>query len=468
MRVESWDEPGAILLVSCYELGHQPLGLAWPAAFLERAGFKPECLDTSVEGLDPDRIRRARFVAIAAPMHTALRLGFRAASHIRRLNPGCRICFFGLYASLNAEYLLEHEADFVIGGEFEEPLVRLLETLRDGQPADGQGIGTRGHPARPFLKRISFPVPSRQALPALSKYAALDHNGTRTLAGYVEASRGCLHTCLHCPITPIYGGRFFVVPQEIVLEDIGRLQAAGVRHVTFGDPDFLNGPKHSLQIVKALHEQYPELTFDFTAKIEHLIRYRSLVPRFGDCGCLFIVSAVESLSDRVLANLEKGHTRADVFKALRIVREAGIILRPSLVPFTPWTTLEDYLDLVESIEDEGLVDCIDTIQYAVRLLVPPGSALLSRPYMQSALAGLNAGQFICEWNHPDPRMDRLHREISLAAERAAAESLDAWSAFALIKERVYEACGREVPGMLHAPVRPPSGSAVRLTEPWFC
>src|SRR5437667_7738206 len=118
-----------VLLISCYSLGHQPLGIAWPKAFLERAGFAPDSLDPAVEPWDDAKVRRAKLVAIAVPMHTALRLGVRTAERIRRANPQCRIVFHGLYALLNAEYLLAGIADYVFGGEFEESFVELVEQL---------------------------------------------------------------------------------------------------------------------------------------------------------------------------------------------------------------------------------------------------------------------------------------------------------------------------------------------------
>src|SRR5205807_1822812 len=114
------------------------------------------------------------------------------------------------------------------------------------------GVSGRNRPAAPVLDRLRFVVPSRVALPALAEYARIERGGKRDLAGYVEASRGCLHECLHCPIPPVYGGRFFVVPRQVVLEDIRRLVGAGATHITFGDPDFLNGPGHSLGVARAL------------------------------------------------------------------------------------------------------------------------------------------------------------------------------------------------------------------------
>src|SRR5262249_24642990 len=122
-RAMNMRSPGAVLLISCYELGHQPLGAALPLAFLERAGFAPAALDIAVEKFNADKVARARFVGISVPMHTALRLGVSVAERIREINPAATLCFYGLYAALNADYLLEHGADFCIGGEFETPLV---------------------------------------------------------------------------------------------------------------------------------------------------------------------------------------------------------------------------------------------------------------------------------------------------------------------------------------------------------
>jgi radical SAM superfamily enzyme YgiQ (UPF0313 family) len=467
-RVESpWREPGAVLLVSCYELGHQPFAVASPLGFLERAGYAPSALDIAVERLDAERVRRARLVGISVPMHTALRLGVRAAERIHEINPGCHISFYGLYALLNAEYLLDHVADSVIGGEFESALAALVREMEAGGAGQVEGVARRGRPARAVLKRLPFAPPSRSGLPPLKKYARLERDGARDLVGYVEASRGCLHHCLHCPIPPVYGGRFFVLPREIVLEDIRRLVRAGATHITFGDPDFLNGPGHSLAVARAMHAEFPRLTFDFTAKVEHILRRRQLFPELGRLGSAFVVSAVESLSDTVLANLEKGHTRADVGEALRIVRDAGIAFRPTWVAFTPWTTTGDYLEMLAFVERERLIDHVDPVQYSIRLLVPPGSLLLRSPAMKPYLGPLVPDAFYYEWSHPDCRMDELHREVSALVEAAARASEDPGVTFCRIGRLAERAAGVE-PTAASIPLAPERLRPPRLTEPWFC
>ena len=485
--------PGAILLISCYELGHQPIGLASPLGFLERAGYTPDVMDIAVEHLDVEKAARAEFVGICVPMHTALRLGVHVATRLRKINPTCHICFYGLYASLNAAYLLKHHADFVIGGEYETMLIELVDSIADETYIEIEGVLRRedieplqeNPQSKPVLRplparagvykprkdssSVPLAVPSRKQLLPLDRYAHLEQDGVAYPAGYVEASRGCKHLCLHCPIPPVYEGKFSVVPKEVVLEDIRAQVEAGAAHITFGDPDFLNGPTHALRIVQATREAFPNLTFDCTTKIEHLLKHRSILRELRDCGCIFIVSAVESLNDTVLENLQKGHTRADVFSVIDLLKEIGIALRPSLVPFTPWETLDSYLHIFDCIENKGLIDYIDPVQYTIRLLVPPGSSLLPQPSIQPYLGALDRESFSYRWTHPDPRMDELHKAVTVAVESASQIGEDAFVTFHRLRNLTYAALGREESSIAFPlNFEPNRKRPPRLTEDWFC
>jgi hypothetical protein len=252
-----------------------------------------------------------------------------------------------------------------------------------------------------------------------------------------------------------------------VLADVRQLVGAGARHVTFGDPDFLNGPRHAMTVARALHQEFPDLTFDFTAKVEHLLRHRALLPELAALGAIFVVSAVESLSDTVLANLAKGHTRADVTTVLGAVRAAGIAFRPTWVPFTPWATLEDYRELLAFIADEGLIDHVDAVQYSIRLLVPPGSLLLDSLAMRPHLGPLVEDGFYYRWTHPDPRVDQLQEAVGRTVAEAADRREDPAVTFARIR-----ALADATAGLAARPAPPPPASdrvrPPRLTEPWFC
>ncbi|HKZ07930.1 MAG TPA: CUAEP/CCAEP-tail radical SAM protein [Methylomirabilota bacterium] len=459
---------GAILLIACYELGHQPLAVAWPAAALEARGFAPAVLDVSVEPLDAEKVKRAQLVAISVPMHTALRVGLGVAERVRRLNPACHIAFYGLYATLNGDYLLAHGADSVIGGEVEAPLVALAEALQTGAAGPVAGVRRAGESMGPHIARPALPRPSRTALPSLKTYARLERDGGQSLVGYVEASRGCKHLCRHCPIPPVYGGRFFVVPATTVLADVRQQVEAGAAHITFGDPDFLNGPGHAIEVARTLHREFPALTWDFTAKVEHLLRRRDLLPELGALGCLFVVSAVESLSPTVLDHLAKGHTRADVDAALAALRGAGIAMRPTWVAFTPWTTAADYAEMLDWVEANQMVDLVDPVQYSLRLLVPPGSLLVEHPGMRPHLGRLVDADFSYEWVHPDPRMDALQARVAALIAEAAPRAEDAAVTFDRVRGLAAEAVGAAAPAPVAPRLAPDRRRPPRLTEPWFC
>lgn len=425
---------GEILVVSCYELGRQPAGAAAAVAALEQAGFAPAVQDVSVEKLSSESLRKARLVAISVPMHTALQLGVRVAARAREENPGARVGFFGLYAQLNREHLMARHGDFALGESAAD-----LVALARGGASDGAALPRAGDAT----------VPSRASLPPLERYAKLSWGGVEKLVASVEASRGCKHLCKHCPIVPVYGGKFVAVPAEAVLADVAQQVERGAAHVSFGDPDFLNGPTHALRIARELHARWPLLSFDATIKIEHLLQHRKLLPELVRCGLLFVVSAVESLSDRVLRALDKGHTAADVPVALRAVREAGAELRPTLLPYTPWARLEDIGALFEFALEHDLVEAIDPVQYTLRLLLPPGSLLLrdAGPWLR----GFDEAAFAWRWEHPDPRVDELWSRSAQAAQKGA--GFDELLALASPRPRRTAKKPRPVP---------------RLTEPWFC
>src|SRR5579864_2065452 len=112
-----------VLLVSTYELGRQPFGLASPAAWLAARRHRVVCLDLSIESPSADTVRDAELIAFYLPMHTATRLAAIAMGKFQRLNPGAHFCCYGLYAALNESYLRKLGVRTILGGEFEAGLV---------------------------------------------------------------------------------------------------------------------------------------------------------------------------------------------------------------------------------------------------------------------------------------------------------------------------------------------------------
>lgn len=451
-------EGGArVLLISTYELGHQPLGLAAAAAALRAAGHDVRTLDVAVEPLAAAAIRGVDLVAISVPMHTAARIGLQVADAIRQAHISARIVCFGLYASPLAEHLGRHDIE-VIGGEYEAGLVEVAAQVA-AQTADAiPGAG-----AVPSLARQHYLVPDRRGLPALSEYARVRRADGEHLAGYVEATRGCAHTCEHCPITPVYGGALRLVQRETVLADIAQQVEAGAVHITFGDPDFLNAVPHSLAILNDAHARWPALSYDVTVKVEHLIEHAAMLPRLHEAGVLWITSAFESCNDRILERLDKGHTLPDMRHALDLTRAAGLAVRPTWVAFTPWTTIADVVEMFDFIAEQGLQRAVQPVQYGLRLLLPPGSPLNDVLAAEGRLGPFEEGLLTYTWRSLDPRVDALQARLASMAEAAAEASEDEAVTFQRARTAVYDAAGRPAPVPSHAGPDVPG-----LTESWFC
>jgi radical SAM superfamily enzyme YgiQ (UPF0313 family) len=454
-----------VLLISTYELGHQPLHVASPAATLRRAGHEVRCLDLSVQPWEPDALDWAQAVGFSVPMHTAMRLAINAARRVRREHPRLPICFYGLYAPVSRELVSTELAGRAIAGEYEPALVAWASELASPAapaPACEQPIIQ--------LQRGNFDLPARELLPPLERYARLAVNGEERLVGYVEASHGCVHRCRHCPVPAVYDGRIRIVQADTVLRDIERLVAMGARHITFGDPDFLNGRRHSLAIVRTLHERFPRLTFDCTTKVEHVLEHADVWGELAGAGCLFVVSALESVNDEILNRLDKGHTTEQAVLAIELLREHGIETRPSFMPFTPWTTPADVLDILDFVVAHDLVDNVDAVQYTIRLLVPEGSLLLEREDLREHLGPYDAERLSYPWRSADPAADQLHGRLSALVEQSTAAQEPIGPVFSDIRAAVREAAGETPDGVSGCETLPicSTEGRPRLTEPWFC
>jgi radical SAM superfamily enzyme YgiQ (UPF0313 family) len=416
-----------------------------------------------VEPWDPGALEWAQAVGFSVPMHTAMRLALTAGRRVRREHPGLPICFYGLCATVSRELVEGELAARVIAGEYEPALMAWVDELS----ASRAPAPTVDRPII-HLQRGTFELPARELLPGLEQYARLAIGGEERLVGYVEASHGCVHRCRHCPVPTVYDGRIRVVGAETVLQDIERLAGMGARHLTFGDPDFLNGWRHSLAIVRALHERCPELTFDCTTKVEHVLEYPGIWEEMAACGCLFVICALESVNEEILVRLDKGHTTAEAVLALDLLREHGIETRPSFMPFTPWTTPRDVLEIVDFVAAHDLVANVDPVQYTIRLLVPEGSLLLEREDLREHLGPYEPERLSYPWRSADPAADRLKGRLSALVQQSAAAQDATGLTFARIRAAVREATGEpNVPEPEASPMGSTEGRP-RLTEPWFC
>ena len=454
-----------LVLISTYELGRQPFGLASAAAWLRAAGAGVTCVDLSRETLPEDAARAADLVAFYVPMHTATRLAVASLPAVRGLNPKAHLCFYGLYAPVNEPYLLGLGVETVLGGEFEEGLRSLAERLnaknaREGKEGQQEPVIS--------LARQKFITPDRAGMVGLEKYARLVMpSGEARTVGYTEASRGCKHLCRHCPIVPVYNGTFRIVDREVVIADIRQQVSVGAQHITFGDPDFFNGIGHAIPLVEALHREFPKVTYDVTIKVEHLLKHSECLAKLRDTGCLFVTSAVESIDDSVLRRLEKNHSRADFLRVIEMFREINLVLQPTFVPFTPWTTIEGYCELLEVLREQELAGSMAPIQLAIRLLIPAASRLLELDEIRQSVATFDEAALVYPWKHADPRVDHLCEQIQGIVHSGEKMKRNRAEIFERIEDAAF---GIANGGITRSalPALPSRAAIPHLNEPWYC
>jgi hypothetical protein len=216
--------------------------------------------------------------------------------------------------------------------------------------------------------------------------------------------------------------------------------------------------------VRGFAREFPDVTYDVTIKVEHLLRHAAMLPLLRETGCAFVTTAVESVDNAVLDKLEKGHTLEDFERVVGLCRDAQVPLAPTFLPFTPWTTLRGYLDFLHVIDCLDLVEHVSPIQLAIRLLIPQGSRMLELEDIRRVVGGFDAQSLTYPWKHGDPAVDALQGElaalvgVTLSSPRAQVFA-KAWD---LAHDRAGMRATRRQPPLV-------SRSAIPyLNEPWYC
>ena len=451
----SYNLPVRLLLVSTYELGHQPVHLASAASALRAAGIEVAVVDLSVEALSARDLESIDAIAFSVPMHTAMRLAARAADEIRSGYPAMPMAFYGLYAVVGSGHAVRSLKASAFAGEYLDDLVGWALAIHGGAAPGNEVSVAMGRPRAL--------VPDRSGLPGHEEYARLEWQGSARLAAAVEASHGCRHRCRHCPIPVLYDGRLRVVGAEPVLADISALASSGVEHVTFADPDFFNAPRYSIDLLRQAHQAHPELTFDVTVKVEHILNHREMWDEMAELGVIFVTSAFESVDEQTLVVLDKGHTVADMGEAVEVTRTAGVHLRPTWLPFLPWTRPSDLADLARFLDLHDLWPATDPVQLSIRLLIPEGSLLEAHPAVEPHLIGYDGPSLIWRWDFADPTTEVLQKQLDAIAAEGSDCGAESFETLDEMRSAIAVASGADL-----GPLAPFNASVPRLTESWFC
>ncbi|MFW8635312.1 arsinothricin biosynthesis radical SAM protein ArsL [Cribrihabitans pelagius] len=401
------------ILVSIFEGGYQPLNALTGLAALRNAGHDTDFLDAYVEGYDIERLKAYDTIIFPVPLYDSLNSAIQLSRELDAAGCTAEKVMFGQYATINASYLSGRYADHVVSGEWEVPLVSLMNRKAGGQEPV---VNVFSHAASPeqtlqMLKlRGTMAKPLRQAAPHLSKYPQphlTNLMGEEKIVGGLELTRGCHHKCTYCSVYSAYDGKVLLGDVDQIIEDIDVLVEQGMEHMTFIDAEFFNATRRSFDALARIHKRHPGLTFDFTTRVDHILENRDRLGELREHGVRVITSALEFPKEEVLQQVRKEVTVEDLKESVRLVQDSGIVLNPTFIMFNPWVGLEDFPRFHDFLVETGMEDAVDPVQYETRLHLYKGSPLLKNDSIRALR--LEEQEFHYDWFHPDPRVDELFR-----------------------------------------------------------
>ena len=432
-----------VLLVSTYELGAQPLGLAWPAAELTRAGHEVRSVDLAVEPWPAADVGWAEAVAFSVPMHTALRLALAAIDRLRARAPACRS------PSTACTPRWRPQPAPLARATSRSP-ARPAPPSRAGWRGTARWVAPRwpstsgGHGPQAWTVSCSrVGAPRSRGLPPLSRH------GRRRAAR--RDGRG--EPGLQPPLPALPGPRRLqraVAPvgAEAVLADVDGLVAAGAGHVRFADPDFLNRPAHALRVAVGPPRPAPRR---HVRRDDKVLRVPAAPPRRRRR-----TRGPRDRSSRLGLRVDERHRAGPAGQGPHGGRRRPCRRRAArggrrdpapLLPFTPWTCRQDLVDIVDFVAAFDLVANVDPVQYSIRLLIPPGSLLLEAddPVLAGRLQEFDAALLGYRWSAEDPLLDELQAELAALTERAAETAEPAAATYAAVRALVFARLGRRDP-----------------------
>lgn len=404
------------LVVSPFEGGYQPITALSAFTALRNAGYENTLFhDAYVDGLPEDLFDDVDVVAISVPLFDALMAGLKLSEMVRAKNSTAKIVFFGQYATLNAARLPGKYGDYAVVGEWEQPLVNLARHFTTGEVLDKIGLvnardAAAGLIPHPYIARNKITVADRSVAPPLYKYPQPHVEkllGVKSpVVGGVESTRGCHHKCTYCSVYAAYDGKVIPISDDIVFSEVRYLMSQGMTHLTFTDAEFFNSKSQGIRILRALHSEFPQLTYDFTTRIDHILEHEEALREMKELGVRFITSALEFPTQIVLDVVAKDISIADIELAINKLRNIGIRLNPTFIMFNPWVNRDDIVAFKDFIKRNELEDVVDAIQYETRLHLYKGSPLLLRA--STANLELTEFEFHYDWKHPDPMVDEMY------------------------------------------------------------
>jgi radical SAM superfamily enzyme YgiQ (UPF0313 family) len=358
-----------------------PLGLSYLAGPLERSGHRLRVLDLCFE----EEVARAVGAALAEFATGAVVISIRNIDNVTY--PGSRSYLAGVkevvdlcagratvilggsgFSLMPVQLLAELGGDFGVVGEGEEVLPELIERLERGDSDISlPGVLARGsatYPPAAFVTAIGQPD---RGLFSVARYHS--EGGMANL----QTKRGCPFSCIYCNYPLLEGNRIRLRPiPEIVAEISSLIDHHGVSYLYFVDDIFNYPPEFAEDLCRGMVRE--KLAVNWSAFVNPGFVSASLLEAMAAAGCDAIEFGSESGSDRMLANLGKSFSVADIRSASRLCRDAGVDFAHYMLfggPGECEETIDETFALADQLDADAFI-----AMTGIRIF--PGTALYRR------------------------------------------------------------------------------------------
>ncbi len=403
-------------------LGGWPnLGIGYLSALIEKAGHDSLPIDWSGDsttvGELVEQIKAAQPILVGFSLSNVnLELSRQIIVALRRVYSG-PIVVGGYTATFHAADLLRrwNEIDYVVLREGEEAVVRLLEHLQGTTPLNEvPNLAYRNGPdvitTRPALPTNvqEIPWPERH-WPQVGKFTP------------ILSRRGCAYGCTICSIHNFYKtkSRFpvrFRTPEDVVAELAYCHEKEKEKPFSFYDDNFglrtSEEKRWTERFIKELSRRDLQIKFYVETRVRDVIGAPELIAGLGEVGLTMVSLGAESLLPRQLKLYAKGHTPADVFRAVEILRKERIEPQTNIIFWDPFSTIPEALEHLGLLDQLGIQDQVLSSNqlFFIVLLVPyPGTRIFLQLH-QAGLLRLRPGSFH-EWHYDfvDQSVRELHQ-----------------------------------------------------------
>ncbi len=333
-----------------YSSVHQPAGLAYLAAVLERAGIDVIIIDMTAERIDFHALQKkiSAFTPDIVGITTNVAIAKQACltgKFVKKYFPQVQVIFGGPWATVNAEYIITRGiGDVVVVGEGEDTFLELCHHIQEGKPLnDVKGIGFKAASgaviktgARPFIENLdAIPFPAWYLFPPSKHYM---HFNRYFPYFPVLTTRGCIYDCIHCTKF-VHGYKIRYRSVENVLDELVLLKKKhGAKEVFIIDDNFTMSRAYCTGVLKGIIKRGIDLKINFSNGIRADTVTPGLVKLLKRAGTYSIALGVESGNDTILKHIGKHTNTGAIRYAASLIKKENMVLRTFFILGLPGDT----------------------------------------------------------------------------------------------------------------------------------